>query len=228
MASVSKTFSQKATDYFTNLKSPGALPNSVRVLNPYKSNAVKKIIGDFYNRFFNDTNERVFILGINPGRFGGGITGIAFTDPIALEEYCGIKNDFIKRPELSSRFVYSFINEFGGTKKFYSGFFISALFPLALTKSGKNYNYYDTNEVYEYLKPYLLSSLRRQQSLGAKKNSVICLGKKNHKYLSLLNKELGCFNNIVALEHPRFIMQYQLNKKDYYIKKYVDVLNSCL
>jgi hypothetical protein len=204
------------------------LPNDIKVLNPYKSDEVKRITNDFYNRFFNDTNERVFILGINPGRFGGGVTGIAFTDPIALEEYCGIKNDFIKKPELSSKFVYSFINEFGGVKKFYSKFFISAVYPLALLKDGKNFNYYDNNELYKNLKPDLISSLQSQIGFGAGKDIVISLGKKNSFYLNKLNKELNFFEKIITLEHPRFIMQYKLKQKEFYIKKFIDVLNSCL
>jgi hypothetical protein len=218
------TFGQKAIKYFTTLKSPTALPVSIEVMNPYKSKEVKKIIGNFYSKYFNDTNERVYILGINPGRFGGGLTGIAFTDPVALEEHCGIKNNFDKRAELSSRFVYSFIKEYGGVKKFYSKFFISAIYPLALISNGKNYNYYDSESIYKKLKPSLVNSLKMQTSFGARKDVVICLGKKNEKYLKGLNDELGLWNKIITLEHPRYIMQYKLKGVDYYIRKCVDVL----
>jgi hypothetical protein len=103
MSSPAEIFSKKAINFFTNLKSLRNLPGNIKLLNPYKDEEVKIIVNGFYNRFFNDTNQRVFILGINPGRFGGGVTGIAFTDPIALEEYCGIKNSLIKKPELSSK-----------------------------------------------------------------------------------------------------------------------------
>lgn len=127
MRTIDRTFSHKAINFFTNLKSPEKLPGGIEILNPYKNKEVKRISTEFYNSFFDDTNERIFILGINPGRFGGGVTGIAFTDPIALEQYGGIKNILTKKTELSSRFIYSVINEFGGTKYFYSKFFISAL-----------------------------------------------------------------------------------------------------
>jgi hypothetical protein len=221
-------FSRNAINFFTNLTSPKILPNNVKVLNPYKNSNVKKITINFYNRFFNDTNERIFILGINPGRFGGGVTGIAFTDPIALEEYCGIKSSLIKKPELSSKFVYSFINEFGGVKKFYSKIFIGAIYPLALLHNGKNYNYYDSKELYQHLKPDLISSLQNQVNIGARKDVVICLGKKNVVYLNELNNNLRYFRKLIVLEHPRFIMQYRLKEKDFYINKYIDVLTSCL
>jgi len=221
-------FSRKAIAFFANLRSPINLPDTITVLNPYKNAEVKRITNDFYCCFFNDTNERIFILGINPGRFGGGVTGIAFTDPIALEEYCGIKSSLIKKPELSSKFVYSFINEFGGAKKFYSKFFISAIYPLALLHNGKNYNYYDSKELYQHLKPDLISYLQNQVNAGARKDVVICLGKKNAVYLNELNNNLRCFRKLIVLEHPRFIMQYRLKEKDFYINKYIDVLTSCL
>ena len=227
MKSSSTTFSQKAIAFFSNLKIPKRLPGNVEILNPYNNSETKDIVDKFYSNFFNDVNERTFVLGINPGRFGGGVTGIAFTDPIALEKHCGIKNNLSKKPELSSKYIYSFIDKFGGTKSFYSRFFISALFPLALIKDEKNYNYYDSSETYKYLKPYLISSLKEQINFGAKKDSIICLGKKNSKYLNELNKKLAFFKNIITLEHPRYIMQYRLKKKDYYIKKYIDAFNSC-
>ena len=79
------SFANKVIKYFLDLNSSLRLPASVSLVNPYKNSDVKKIINVFYKKFFNDNNERVFILGINPGRFGGGLTGISFTDPVALE-----------------------------------------------------------------------------------------------------------------------------------------------
>ena len=51
--------------------------------------------------------QRHLLLGINPGRFGGGVTGIPFTDPIRLQNVCGIENNFEKKQELSSVFIYA-------------------------------------------------------------------------------------------------------------------------
>jgi len=87
------TFADKAIKYFLNLNSSLQLPPSVSLVNPYRNSDVRKIITAFYKKFFGDNNERVFILGINPGRFGGGLTGISFTDPVALRTECGIEND---------------------------------------------------------------------------------------------------------------------------------------
>jgi len=87
-----KTFADKAIKYFSNINSSYNLPKGISVMNPYENSEVKKIVKQFYKKFYNDDNKRTFLIGINPGRFGGGLTGIAFTDPINLEKKCGIKN----------------------------------------------------------------------------------------------------------------------------------------
>lgn len=45
--------------------------------------------------------------------------------------------------ELSSVFVYRFIEVWGGAKKFYQDFFMTAVSPLEFLWGGLNYNYYD-------------------------------------------------------------------------------------
>ena len=59
------------------------------------------------------------ILGINPGRHGSGVTGIAFTDTKRLNNDCGISFDEYVTHETSSVFVYEMIKAFGGPEKFY-------------------------------------------------------------------------------------------------------------
>ena len=86
---------------------------------------MQQACSDFYEKYYNDNNERYAFFGINPGRFGGGVTGIPFTDPIRLEKICGIPNDFEKKQELSSVFIYDMIDAFGGAAKFYKRFYIS-------------------------------------------------------------------------------------------------------
>jgi hypothetical protein len=41
------------------------------MINPFEKEEVRKVVHEFYMKFFNDLNDRIFILGINPGRFGG-------------------------------------------------------------------------------------------------------------------------------------------------------------
>ncbi|MEJ2615360.1 MAG: DUF4918 family protein, partial [Ignavibacteriaceae bacterium] len=188
-----ETFGRKATKFYINLKKPVDIPGKIEIINPYEDNKIKETIKKFYDKFFNDTSKRIFIFGINPGRFGGGITGINFTDPVALSLYCGIDNNFGNRRELSSQFVYEFINAFGGTEKFYKKFFISAVYPLAILKDGKNFNFYDNKKIYGYLKPAIVSYMKKQIEFGAKQELAISMGKKNFVYLRELNNEIKYF-----------------------------------
>src|SRR5262245_45774246 len=99
-------------------------------MNPYQDNKTMKLVTAFYNQFYSDSNPRTLMLGINPGRFGAGVTGISFTDPIRLERECGIPNDLAKKPELSSDFIYRMINACGGVNKFYGRYLVTAVSPL--------------------------------------------------------------------------------------------------
>jgi hypothetical protein len=219
------TFGEKAIDFYKNIEIPQEQTNGVSFMNPYKDDVVQNILKQFFTKFFDDNKKRTFLIGINPGRFGGGLTGIAFTDPINLEEKCGIKNNIPKKPELSSKFIYRLIDEYGGVEQFYSDFFITAIYPFALIKEGKNYNYYDSKRIYEKLKPDIIQHLQSQIDFGAYSNKAICLGKKNEKYLHDINNELNFFEEIITVDHPRYIMQYKLKKIDEYIEYYLDSLN---
>jgi len=222
------TFAENAISYFIKLKTPSKLPSGVQILNPYANDNVQSAVKEFYQKFYNDDRKRIYILGINPGRFGGGLTGISFTDPVALRKHCGIDNQLGNKEELSSKFIYEVINHFGGMKKFFSHFFLSAIYPLALIKDGKNYNYYDDENLFLSLKPQLKVSIKEQIKFGANRKVAICLGKKNAIYLKIINGELGLFDSIEVLDHPRYIMQYRKKKIDYYIIQYLTVLNNSL
>ena len=102
-----KTFADRAIAYYNALEAPTNLPPGIDVMNPYKQPDVRQLVNSFYTRFFSDTAPRVFVLGINPGRFGAGVTGISFTTPQNLRRYCGIENSLRDTPELSSRFYLS-------------------------------------------------------------------------------------------------------------------------
>ncbi len=217
-------FANKAINYFLRLQKPAGLPSGIEIRNPYKQKQIVQIVKKFYAKFFNDNNKRLFVLGINPGRFGGGLTGIAFTDPVALREQCEINNDLGIQKELSSKFIYRMIDKFGGAKKFYSKVFVSSLYPLALIKDGKNFNYYDTNDLAASMRNEIVNSVKSQIEFGARRDKVLILGKKNADYFSVINNECNFFENIVVLEHPRYIMQYRLKKIDSYITKYLSAL----
>ncbi len=224
-----KTFAEKAFQFYMTLKLPVTLPAGVKVMNPYQEPTVKEYTTQFLEKFFSDNRKRVFVFGINPGRFGAGITGVTFTDPVALKEFCGIPNDLPQRREPSSEFVYNFISQWGSSWKFYNDFFLTAVSPLGFTKDGNNYNFYDHRDLLQRIRPFLLQTISSQLSLGACREAAIVLGAgKNYKILCELNKEGQFFKNIYPLEHPRFIIQYRRRQINQYLQKYADVFRRAL
>ncbi len=217
------TFAEHILAFISNLNLPLALPPDVAVMNPFTDAQTMKICETFYNKFYADTHDRWMIMGINPGRHGGGITGIPFTDPIRLQDVCDIKNNWPKKQELSSVLIYEMIHAFGGAPDFYKKFYITSVSPLGFTKHLKNMNYYDDKGLQESLKPFVVDWLNKQLMFGINRNALFCLGDgKNFKYLQQLNTELGIFDRVIPLSHPRFIMQYKLKTKEHYIQYYLD------
>ncbi len=216
-------FSEHAINYFSKLRIP-ELPPEIELMNPYRDGKRFQLVKEFFSKYYNDNDPRLFIFGINPGRFGGGLTGISFTDPVALRTHCGIENDLGERKELSSEFVYLMISRYGSPGKFFSRCFLTALFPVALLKDGKNYNFYDDKNTFELLFPYLKKSVKEQVKFGARRDKVISFGKKNAGILKQINDELHLFDKIEILEHPRYIMQYRRKFVDKYIEKYLKLL----
>ena len=101
------------------------------------------------------------ILGINPGRFGAGITGIPFTDPKRLAEFCDIHIEACPNAhEPSSLFVYEVIEAWGGLREFYDKMVHQFHLPAWLCKGRQNgretnYNYYDSAELTRTALPLL-------------------------------------------------------------------------
>ncbi len=219
------TFASKILSFYSSLKIDEQLPSGVEVLNPYKNKEAMGVCTAFYEKYYNDNKGRIMILGINPGRFGAGVTGIPFTDPVKLENSCGIKNNFEKRGELSSDFIYRLIDKMGGPEHFYKHFYIGAVSPLGFIKDGKNYNYYDSRSLTHALKPFILKSLVEQISLGIVFKRCYVLGQgKNYEYLKLVNLELKLFDELIPLPHPRWVMQYKRKQLDEFLDKTVTTL----
>ncbi len=212
----------KITEFLFNLKFPVKLSKGTEVLDVHKNEEVRKVCNRFYQKFYDDEKPRYLLIGINPGRFGGGITGLPFTDPIRLEKDCGIPNPWPKKPELSSVFMYEMMQAYGGVTAFYKDIYISAVSPLGFIKDGKNLNYYDDKQLKEQIRPFVVDCMEKQLAFGLNRDVCFCIGEgENFKYLSGLNKDYGWFKNVEAVAHPRFIMQYKLKLKQDYINKYL-------
>jgi len=214
--------SDRLKEFYFNLDPVLSLPAGIEVMNPYSDSYVRVICSAFFDKYYSDNLKRILLLGINPGRFGAGVTGITFTDPIRLEKDCDIQNNYRKKLEISSVFIYEVIRSYGGPVRFYSNFILSAISPLGFLKKGKNVNYYDTRELLFKLKPFIVSTLKKQTAIAGTSERVICFGEgRNYWYLNKLNKELGLFGEIISLPHPRWIMQYRFRNKRDYVKEYI-------
>ncbi len=217
-------FGKKIIDFYQNLTPPKKLPKGVEVLFPFKNTEVAKFIEEFNLKYFNDETPRTFLIGINPGRLGGGSTGIPFTDPIRLESIINIKNDLDKKQELSSNFIYQMIDALGGADFFYSKFYFTSVCPVGFIKDGKNLNYYDLPALQKQLESYIVDHLKEQITYGAKPVAYSLGQGKNIAYLKVLNKKYQLFERIEPLPHPRWIMQYRLKRLNEFLEVYRQAL----
>lgn len=219
----------KILRFYKNLSPEFPMPEGVSVMHPYREKQVWKAVGQFYKKYYADTESRVLLFGINPGRFGAGVTGVPFTDPIRLERDCGIVNTFDKRYELSSEFVYEVIQAWGGAEDFFRHFFVSALSPLGFVREGKNLNYYDDKNLQREATPFILDCVLQQKKLFGSQDTAFCLGEgTNFKYFCKLNDQYGLYKEIIPLPHPRWVMQYRRKRKEEFIQLYVDKLSQVL
>ena len=227
-------FGEKILDFNRSLDLHLKLPSGIKAMNPFKGknhNLIEQITREFYNKYYSDINTRKIILGINPGRFGAGVTGIPFTDTKRLMQICGIHVDELKTYEPSSVFIYEVIEAFGGVDLFYSKIFITSLCPLGFVKTNEkgkevNFNFYDQKDLEEMVKPFIVDSLKTQLEFGVERKNAILLGTgKNFKFFEKLNLEYGFFENIIPVEHPRYVMQYKHKLIPDYVQKYLVALN---
>lgn len=221
-----KTFADQVVEFNKKLNFTGNLPEDFQVLNPYLDNPETLVVMQkFYQKYYNDSTQRKFMIGINPSRHGAGVTGVPFTDTKRLETVCGLKMESAHTHEISSVFIYDMIAAYGGAEEFYRDFYINSPFPLAIVRKSKgnwvNANYYDDKELFNDVKDFMINSLKKHISLGLDISAVFVLGKKNADFISKLNEEADLFNKMTVLEHPRYIQQYKSKEKDLYIDKYI-------
>lgn len=222
-----KTFAEKVISFNQQLTFEGKLPEGFQVINPFLDNPeTEEVTSAFYRKYYSDYKKRRFLVGINPGRHGAGVTGIPFTDTKRLESACGIKMETARTHEISSVFIYDMIEAYGGVVPFYQDIYINSPFPLAIirrTKSGtwRNANYYDNSALFEAVRGYMICSLEQHIGLGLDTSEVFVLGKKNADFIARLNSEKKLFDRLTVLEHPRYIQQYKSKERVFYINKYL-------
>ncbi len=228
-----QTFAEKVISFNKNLRLDIELPKDIRVMNPFTENpGALAVSSAFYRKYYDDHKKRHLILGINPGRFGAGVTGVPFTDTKRLGEKCGLKIKNLSTHEPSSVFVYEVIDAYGGVERFFSDFYINSPSPLGFVKTnskGKqvNFNYYDSKTLLDKIEKFLVNSICAHIDKGINTNVCFCMGSgKNFTVISRINKKHDLFKTIIPLEHPRYIMQYKSKHKRHYRDKYLLSFNS--
>lgn len=222
------TFADRIIAFNEQLEFNGTLPDGIRIMNPFRESPVAAACSTtFYRKYYSDEHPRHLVLGINLGRFGSGNTGVSFTDPKRMVSRCQIPFNGPMTHEPSSEYVYDMIAAYGSIEDFYRHFYIHSVCPLGFTISrpnGKevNYNYYDRPDLTQAVYPFIVENIKKQIAIGFETDVCFCFGTgKNEAFLRKLNDEMHFFKKIVALEHPRFIMQYKSKSKDFYIEKYI-------
>lgn len=230
---MSKTNTEKILKYCESLsKIKIDSFDNYKIINPYSNNKeqIKLITTKFYNKYYNDNNQRRLILGSNPARRATAVTGIPFEDAAHLQQKTGIFIDNFYVNKSSSNFLYDVIAEYGGCEKFYNDFYMNFVFPFGIAKinpnnSESNCNYYEIKQFETKLYDYIIKSIKEILSFNIDTSICYCIGSgKNYEFLLKINKEYNFFKKVIPLEHPRFIMQYNSKNKDLYLKKYLDAL----
>jgi len=221
--------SDRILDFYFSLPKAFNPPNGVKIIYPYDNPETRRVMEAFYSKYYDDTRPRTLLFGINPGRYGAGLTGVGFTDPILIEEKCGIANSLEKRSELSAAFICEVVDAYGGPERFYGDFLFSTVLPFGLLKNGKNYNYYDDKETLRYFEPLIVESIHKQMAYPNISCRIATIGQgKNLAYLKELNTRYNFFDAIEVLPHPRWVMQYRRKEKEKYIGGYLDICKELL
>lgn len=228
----SKTIAQKILAFNDALKSASInLPEKYRLINPFagaNQQQIAQIIHRFYHRYYHDDKRRFMILGSSPARRGTALTGVPFEDVNHLQKDTGISIDAFGANKRSSSFLYEVMEEYGGRQNFYKQFYMSFVCPLGIEKINLkgnwiNCNYYENAVLKKCLYLFIVDSLRRQIDFNIDTSVCFCIGSgENFKFLSNINNEYHFFDTIVPLEHPRFIMQYNADRKEEFIQKHVN------
>lgn len=243
----SETMYQRFLAYANELEPPVdiALPNkNVLWLYPHRHPETRRCMEAFYSKYYSDNHQRILMLGINPGRFGGGTTGslfhshrfdqidrfvcvcvgVPFTDPIRLKTVFQIDANFPMKPELSAQFIHDHFLEKYSHEEFYRHFFIGSVCPLGLESNGRNMNYYDNKALMQQLlEHYIPEHLEKHIQLGCSTKVAICLGEgTNYSVLQKLNEQHHFFDRLLKIAHPRYIMQYKRRMIGDYVQQYID------
>ncbi|MEU5159639.1 uracil-DNA glycosylase family protein [Streptomyces sp. NPDC020875] len=209
------------------------VPPGFAVINPFsgpRKERVREVTAAFYGKYYDDGKPRRLVLGSSPARRGTAVTGVPFEDAKLLESETGVDVDGYAVSRPSAGFLHDVIRRYGGRDTFYADFVMSFVCPLGLVRTkpgGKevNCNYYENKKLLELLRSFLVDTLERQLAFGTDTSVCYCIGSgENFRFLTKVNEGQRFFTSIVPLEHPRFITQYNGDRKEEYAQKYLNAL----
>ena len=175
-------------------------------------------IAKYYERYVSEKPNKIVLCGLNPGRFGAGLTGVPFIDFKSLSEM--IPEVDRQETENSAQFFFEVIKKIG-VEKFYENCYVTNVskFGYSRKSSSKNVNY---PELPEIAQNWLFQKFIDEMNL-IKPKLIIPLSKNVEGTLKMLsqNQQLN-FKIGDRLNHPSWIMIYRQKDENKWIKKYVD------
>lgn len=224
----SKDFGRFVEHFLSKVTVGIELPADVEVLRPYTDPEVQRVLGLMCRKHYAGTHPRVGVWGINPGRFGAGVTGLSFTDPWAVEHDLAIPTTLEGRRELSAEFISRVIAAYGGPQEFYRDVYMSALSPLGFTRHGVNINFYDDPQLATTIRPKIIEWISAALKAGVRRDVTIVLGAgKLRSYMDRHIRTSVGIDEVIYLDHPRYIMQYRRRDVDAYVELYVETIRTC-
>jgi hypothetical protein len=225
----SERFADFVERFLSTLTIDAQLPHGIEVLQPYTDPEVRRVVHQMCRRFYVGEGQRIGIWGINPGRFGAGVTGLSFTDPWAVAHDLGIETTLTGRRELSAEFISRVISAYGGPTSFYHDVYMSALSPLGFISHGVNINFYDDAHLALLMRPQIVQWMKTALNAGVRRDVTIVLGTgKLRQYVERYVRSDVGLDQVIYLDHPRYIMQYRRRYVDDYVQKYVNAIRSCV
>lgn len=175
----------------------------ISILSNFENNL--ELIKQFREKYIIPNKPKIVLCGINPGRYGAGLTGIPFIDFNSLA--CLLPNIQENKSEKSASFIFSIIKEIG-IIEFFKTFYLTNLSCLGFTKNNKNYNYDQLNtEAQNVLFAFFCNEMKEIEP-----SAIIPLSEQVEKDLykmqfkSLLSYDIKILKH---LPHPSYITTFK-------------------
>ncbi len=225
----SERFARFVETFLSTAEADVALPPGIEVLRPYEDPEVIRVLRAMCRAYYTGDQQRIGVWGINPGRFGAGVTGLSFTDPWAVTHDLGITTSLTGRRELSAEFISGVICAYGGAAAFYRDVYLSALCPLGFVRDCININFYDVADLSARIRPKVIEWMNTVFDAGVRRDVTILLGSgKLRDFMEKHVREQVGVAEVIYLDHPRYIMQYRRSQLDEYVRLYVDTVRTCV